>query len=275
MSDIRRLYLIRGLSIVVILAIIIFTGVGIGAFIDIPTLGMTMLLIIIARNLSKQQHHSFLIGSIIMMTILGISGILANINSLSEVPITVAVILIFILYTVVYIYLLSKPQEILLSNNIVYNKELLSFSKKEYIFQVLFLVVIGINLYFMGKNVGLMTIVDVSSMFIFIPLLATYKMKNKLKKLLIQQNILLGFTIISFMIFCISVLVNSSATIVGPVLALTLMTSLYSLYYYLAWIKPLYFKIEYDNISFEYKFYILTTLFMIISFSFTILLAVK
>ncbi len=260
----KRYYMISILAILAVIINLSLSGMGVGAYIDMPTLVGVALIVFIGSKITSEYKNNFIVGGALLFSSMGMVAILANLSDPKELGAAIAVVLITLLYAFIYIFFISNIKQILLSDSIAYQNNNLEFSKSYYSYQVLFIFTIALMIYLSGTGFG--AYVDIPSLLMFLPLLATVKIEDKLKGLLLRQNLLFGFVVVNFLISMIGMFGNSNASNVGPMIAIAILSTTYAMYFYIAWIKPKLSKIKYDNNKFETRFYVSIALTIIVPF---------
>ena len=260
----KRYYAINILAILVVIINLNLSNIGIGAYIDIPSFIGIALIIFIGSKISSEYKNSFIIGGTLLLSAIGLVAIMTNLSDPKELGDAIAVVMIIPLYAFIYIFFISNIKQIILMDSITYQHEDLEFSRSYYIYQGLFIFTIALMIIFGGAGFG--AYLDAPSLLMFLPLLATIKFDDKVKGLFLRQNLLFGFVVVNFINCMLSIFANPEASNIGPMIALTLLSSVYAMYFYIAWIKPPFSKIKYDNSKFESKFYISIFLAIVIPF---------
>lgn len=246
MIDNKRLYLIGLVGFISILTVLLITKTTVISHMLDFTVFSFLILAFIANGLDKENRASFIMGGSILLIMIDLIAVLAYVDTTNELIIEIGKSLLIMVFSLYYVFFILNSQDILAQQDITYKDEDLQFNKNYYLYQFGFILFILFAIVWGGAGFG--AYFDFASLLIFVPLLATIKMENKIKALLLQQNFLLGFILINFTIGICSMLIDQSAKNVGVMFALIIVSSFYGLYYYLAWVKP---KISKVNV--EYK----------------------
>ncbi len=264
-----RYYTISTLAILMLLCSLNFNHLGIVAYIDLPTIVFVIISLVLSRFLDEKAQNSFLVGVGLFLISLSFIAIYSIVEDMTQLGGAIAVGILPMVYLSVYIFYVSNIKQILSSDSVAYKAEAFTLSRNEYIFHLGFVLLIFVSIVISGA--GFRAVIDVPSLLVFLPLLATIKFDDKIKGLLLRQNLVLGAVTINFFISIYSVLLDSSSENIGPSLALMTISSTYALYLYLSWIKPQLSKTTLNYTKSEYMLYIVSSLSLFLPFVYIVL----
>lgn len=225
------LYLVGLLSVVASMSLM-----NIHLYIDIPSLIVVVVTFIAGHFIyTSKKLSTYMVGVGIFVFILSLVAILLSMSKPEIVYPSISVALLSFLYFVIVAIFVTNIDEIYLqtSKEITLPKRAKSF----WIAQGTLLVVFVLSM-LMGVGIG--GYIDVSSLVLFIPALVTLKLvKDNFYKLLVLRNYILAAPFMATLISVISMLVyNADPSMIGPNIALILLSSFYSLYAYFMLLRP-------------------------------------
>lgn len=264
-----RYYIISILAILILLFNLKLNHLGLSPYIDIPSVVFVAIAIALSKLLNEKSQSSFLLGVGLLLIALASLGIFTTVQDMSELGGAIAVAILPMVYLSGYIFFVSNIKQILLADSIAYKENSFTLSGNDYIFHIGFIVLIFIAIVISGA--GFAAAIDVPSLLMFLPLLATIKIEDKLKGFLLRLNLVLGVAIVNLLVGIYSVLLDSSSENIGQSLALMILSSTYALYIYLAWIKPQLSKTTVNYTKSEYMLYIISVFSIFLPFVYIVL----
>ncbi|MEA3512877.1 MAG: hypothetical protein U9R37_04695, partial [Campylobacterota bacterium] len=264
-----RYYAISISAILIILLNLKLSYMGLSPCIDIASIVFVAIAIAISKLLNEKSQSSFLLGIGLILIALAALGIFATVQDMSKLGGAIAVAILPMVYLCVYIFFVLNTKQILLADSVAYKGEGLELSKYDYIFHIGFIVLIFLAI--VMSQAGFGAAIDVPSLLMFLPLLATIKLEDKIKGLLLRLNIVLGVATINLLIGIYSVLLDPSSENIGPMFALMILSSTYALYIYLGWIKPQLSKTTINYTKSEYMLYIVSAFSIFLPFIYIVL----
>lgn len=262
-------YTISISAILILLFNLNLNRIGLTPYIDLVSIIFVAIAIALSRLIDEKSQSSFLLGVGLLLVALASLGIFATVEDMSKLGGAIAVAILPMVYFSVYIFFVLNTKQILLADSIANTNENVELTKNKYIFHIGFLFLIFLAIVI--SQAGFSAAIDVPSMLMFLPLLATIKMEDIIKKSLLRLNIVLGVATVNLLVGIYSVLLDSSSANIGPSLALMILSSTYALYIYLAWIKPQLSKTTANYTKSEYMLYIVSAFSIFLPFVYIVL----